>query len=221
MIRNAFYDSIPAVEPGFDMRKIVTGTFVTLDGVMQAPGGPEEDREGGFAQGGWSFGYWDQMMGDVMGKMMKSPFELLLGKKTYDIFAAYWPNAKSDLDVKEKFNSTRKYVVSKRPVKLSWQNSTLVTGDVVKEIKRLKAMDGPDLLVQGSGKLIQTLLAHDLIDTMHVWTFPVTVGAGKRLFAEGTRAEGLKLVNSQISTTGVVMATYEKAGEIKKGSFPD
>ncbi len=201
------------------MRKIVTGTFVTLDGVMQAPGGPEEDRDSGFAQGGWSFGYWDNIMGEVMSGYMQQPFELLLGKKTYDIFAAYWPNAKTDKVVADKFNSTRKYVVSKHPVKLSWAHSTLVTGDVPKEIYKLKQMDAPDLLVQGSGKLIQTLLSHDLIDRMHVWTFPVTVGSGKRLFAEGTRPAGLKMVDSKISTTGVVIATYEKEGPIKKGSF--
>src|SRR5215472_2873792 len=162
------------------MRKIVTGTFVTLDGVMQAPGGPEEDPENGFKEGGWSFGYWDNMMGEVMNGYMQQPFELLLGKKTYDIFAAYWPTAKADLTVAEKFNKTKKYVVSKHPVKLSWANSALITGDVPKEIMKLKQTSGPDLLVQGSGKLIQTLLAHDLIDRMYLWTFPVVVGPGKR-----------------------------------------
>src|SRR5579859_7357253 len=176
------------------MRKIITTTFVTLDGVMQAPGGPEEDPTGGFAYGGWSFGYWDEMMGNVMGGFMSLPFELLLGKFTYDIFAAYWPNATHDAAVAKPFNSTRKYVVSNAPAELSWNNSTLITGDVVAQIKKLKEMDGPDLWVHGSGKLIQTLLANHLIDRMHVWTFPVTVGGGKRLFAEGAQAEGFRLI---------------------------
>ena len=201
------------------MRKIITTTFVTLDGVMQAPGGPEEDRTGGFAHGGWSFNYWDEVMGDVMTKIMGLPFELLLGKRTYDIFAAYWPTAKNDQVVAKKFNSTRKYVVSHAPTELSWHNSSLITGDVAAEIKKLKEKDGGDLWVHGSGNLIQTLLANHLIDRMLVWTFPVTVGRGKRLFAEGTQPNGFKLVDSKTSTTGVIIATYEPAGRLKTGSF--
>src|SRR6266568_3703784 len=203
------------------MRKIITTTFVTLDGVMQAPGGPEEDRSGGFEYGGWSFNYWDEMMGNVMNEFMGLPFELLLGKCTYDIFAAYWPHTTQDSVVAKKFNSTRKYVVSHMPMELSWNNSTLITGDVVAEIKKLKEKDGPDLWVHGSGNLIQTLLANHLIDAMHVWTFPVTMGSGKRLFAEGTQAEGLRLVDSKVSTTGVIIAAYEPAGPLKTGSFAD
>ncbi len=201
------------------MRKIITTTFVTLDGVMQAPGGPTEDTSGGFAYGGWSANYWDEMMGAVMSKFMSMPFELLLGRTTYDIFAAYWPHATTGLEVAKPFNGTRKYVVSHTPRDLRWQNSALITNDVVPQIKNLKEQDDPDLWVHGSGNLIQTLLKHHLIDRMHVWTFPVTVGAGKRLFGEGTQAEGLKLVDSKISTTGVIIATYEPAGELKTGSL--
>jgi dihydrofolate reductase len=203
------------------MRKIITTTFITLDGVMQAPGGPEEDRTGGFAYGGWSANYWDEMMGDVMNKFMGLPFELLLGRITYDIFAAYWPNAKVNGAIAKPFNSTKKYVVSHTPKVLSWNNSALITGDVVSEIKKLKEEDGPDLWIHGSGNLIQTLLENHLIDQMHIWIFPVTVGSGKRLFAEGTQAEGFKLTDSKISTTGVIIATYEPAGKLKTGSLAD
>ena len=202
------------------MRKIITTTFVSLDGVMQAPGGPDEDRDGGFAHGGWSFGgYWDDMTGGIMDGFMKQPFELLLGRRTYDIFAAYWPTATTDETIAKAFNGTRKYVVSHTQIKLPWQNSTLVTGDVAAELGKLKAMDAPDLWVHGSGKLIQTLLVNGLIDVMHVWIFPLTLGPGKRLFAEGTRPESFTLVDAKVATTGVIVATYEPAGPVKTGSF--
>ena len=184
---------------------------------MQAPGGSKEDTSDGFAYGGWSMGSWDGVMGGIMGGFMKLPFELLLGRRTYDIFAAFWPTAKQDQAVAQPFNSTKKYVVSHSPKELSWNNSTLITGDVPAEIKKLKEMDGPDLWVHGSGNLIQTLLKNHLIDRMHVWTFPMTIGNGKRLFAEGTQPEGLKLVDSKVSTTGVIIATYEPAGPLKTG----
>ncbi len=202
------------------MRKIITTTFLTLDGVMQAPGGQEEDKTGGFAYGGWSMKYWDEVGGNIMTGFMNLPFELLLGRKTYDIFAAYWPTSNQDSVVANPFNSTKKYVVSNNPdTKTPWQNSTLVTGDVVAEIQKLKAMDGPDLWVHGSGNLIQTLLQNNLIDRMHIWICPCTVGGGKRLFAEGTQPEDFKLVDSKISKTGVIIATYEPAGPLKTGSF--
>ena len=200
-------------------RKIITTTFVTLDGVMQAPGGPEEDTSGGFTQGGWSANYWDELMGNTMTSFMQLPFELLLGKRTYDIFAAFWPKTDQDQSVAKPFNATRKYVVSHALAELAWQTSILVTGNVVEEIKKLKAMDAADLWVHGSGKLIQTLLKNDLIDRMHIWTFPVTVGAGKRLFAEGTRPVGFKLVESKSSTTGVTIATYDASGTLQIGSI--
>jgi dihydrofolate reductase len=201
-------------------RQIITTTFVTLDGVMQAPGGPQEDTSGGFTQGGWSANYWDESMGKIIKSFMQLPFELLLGKRTYDIFAAFWPNTDQDQSVAKPFNATKKYLVSHSPTELTWQNSILVTGNVAEEIKKLKAMDAPDLWVHGSGNLIQTLLKNDLIDRMHVWTFPVTVGGGKRLFAEGILPVGFKLIESQSSTTGVVIATYEPAGTLQTGSIP-
>lgn len=201
------------------MRKIITTTFVSLDGVMQAPGAPDEDRDGGFSHGGWTFGYWDDVGSGIMNGFMGLPFELLLGRRTYDIFAGYWPTAQNDQNIAQPFNRTRKYVASHNRIDLPWQNSTLVTGDVVGEIRKLKEMDAPDLWVHGSGKLVQTLLANGLIDVMHLWILPVTLGPGKRLFAEGTRPEGFKLTASKISTSGVIIATYEPAGTIKAGSF--
>lgn len=201
------------------MRKIITTTFVTLDGVMQAPGGREEDREDGFAYGGWqsATASWDEIMNTVMTGFLGLSFELLLGRRTYDIFAAYWPHAKTDLEVEKPFNATKKYVVSHTSFEPSWQNSTCITGDVVAQIKKLKEEDGPDLWVHGSGNLIQTLLKHHLIDRMHLWIYPVTLGSGKRLFAEGTEPERFMLTDSKISTTGVIIATYEPAGTLKTG----
>lgn len=202
------------------MRKIISTTFVTLDGVMQAPGGPAEDTSGGFAYGGWTANYWDDVMGrGVMAGFMGLPFELLLGKFTYDIFASYWPDAKTDMVVANKFNSVKKYVVSDKQFNPSWKNSVCVTGDVAGQIKKLKEENAPDLWVHGSGNLIQTLLKNHLLDRMHIWTFPVTVGGGKWLFAEGTRAEGFKLIESKTATTGVIIATYEFAGPLKTGTI--
>ena len=202
------------------MRKIITTTFVTLDGVMQAPGGPEEDTSNGFTYGGWQLGFdWGKEADKIMDKFMAVPFELLLGRRTYDIFAAYWPNHPEITNVAKPFNSTKKYVVSHKPFKLSWNNSVLITGDVVAKIKKLKNSNGPDLWVWGSGNLIQTLLRHNLIDRMHIWTFPVTLGSGKKLFAEGTQPERFKPVDSKITTTGVIIATYEPPGKLIVGSL--
>ena len=200
------------------MRKINITTFVTLDGVMQAPGGPQEDPTNNFSWGGWSFNYWDKLMGDAMGSIMDKPFELLLGRRTYEIFAAHWPYVKND-PVADVFNKTRKYAVSHNNIKLVWQNSTLVTGDVIAELGKLKQQEGDDLWVHGSGNLIQTLFANDLVDSFYVWTFPVAIGRGKRLFAEGTKAQGLKLIDYKVSTTGVIISKYEPAGNLKTGSF--
>ena len=201
------------------MRKIITTTFVTLDGVMQAPGGPKEDTSGGFAYGGWQITFpSDEWMDSRLSDIMKAPFELLLGKTTYDIFAAYWPTAKTDNEVAEPFNKTKKYVVSHESFEPSWHNSACITGDVVTQLKKLKQEDGPDLWVWGSGNLIQTLLKNHLIDRMHVWIYPITLGSGKRLFAEGTQAEHWRLTGSKISTTGVIVASYEPAGPLKAGT---
>jgi dihydrofolate reductase len=195
------------------MRKIITTTFVTLDGVMQGPGGPEEDTEGGFTQGGWQMSYGDAMSGQIIDGFMKMPFELLLGRKTYDIWAAYWPHTEEAPHIAKPFNATKKYVVSHTKAEMSWPNSVVVTGsDIVAEIKKLKAMEGPDLWVWGSGKLIQTLLSHDLIDQMYIWTHPLTVGEGKRLFSEGIIPAAFQLASSQVSLKGVIIAHYERAG---------
>ena len=200
------------------MRRIVVNTFVTLEGVMQAPGGPEEDPTGNFKYGGWSFNYWDEMMGNFMDEFMAKPFELLLGRKTYEIFAAHWPYVKGD-PTADKFNSTKKYVVSKTVNKLNWNNSYLIKSNVVLEISKLKEQEGPELQVHGSTNLIKTLVNSKLVDLFNVWTFPVTVGKGKQLFGEGTNASNLKLVEVKSSNTGVIIATYQPAGELKIGSF--
>ncbi len=200
------------------MRRLIVSTFLTLDGVLQAPGGPGEDDDDGFAHGGWSVEYWDEMMGEVMGAAMGVPFDLVLGRKTYDIFAAHWPRASAE-DGAVPLNNAVKYVASRgRPV-LSWQNSHLIDGEVVGGIRSLKAGDGPELQVHGSGNLIQTLIRNDLVDEFRLWIFPVVVGAGKRLFAEGAVPAGLRLVDSRVSTTGVIIATYQPAGELPIGSF--
>jgi len=199
------------------VRKLIVSTFLTQDGIMQAPGGPEEDPTGGFRYGGWSVNYWDDMMGQVMGEAMAKPSELLLGRKTYEIFAAYWPYSKDPgADV---LNRAKKYVASNTLKQVDWQNSTLIKGDVVKAITDLKRQDGPDLQVQGSSNLIQTLLKHSLVDEFWLWVFPVTIGHGKRLFGEGTQPMNLKLTDSKVSSTGVIIATYEQGGELKTGSF--
>lgn len=201
------------------MRKIITTTFVTLDGVMQAPGGPEEDTSSGFAYGGWQFSFQDDITGKIIQDFMATPAELLLGRRTYDIFAAYWPKHPEIELVAKPFNSTKKYVVSHKPFTLSWNNSALITGDVVAELKKLKSQDGPDLWVWGSGNLIQTLLQHNLVDRMHIWTHPVTIGTGKKLFEQGTMPMSWTLVDSKISTKGVIFATYEPAGPLKTGTM--
>lgn len=203
------------------MRKLIVTTFLTLDGVMQAPGGPGEDDEGGFALGGWSVNYWDDLMGEAMGEFMGKPFDLILGRKTYDIFAAYWPNAPEEAGGKP-LNDATKYVASRGRPTLEWSKSVLIEGDVARGVRMLKQEDGPELQVHGSGNLIQTLMRHDLIDEYRVWVFPLVVGSGKRLFAGGAVPRALRLVDTKVSTTGVVIGTYEPAGEIVTGSFaPD
>ncbi|MER9893405.1 dihydrofolate reductase family protein [Mesorhizobium sp. M0119] len=200
------------------MRKIIAATFVSLDGVMQAPGGPQEDPVGGFKFGGWTFHYWDDVMGAAMGETFSKPFALLLGRKTYDIFAAHWPYQKND-PIADSFNAVTKYVATHRPDTLSWQNSQPLGSDVVATLRRMKQEDGPDLLIQGSSELIQTLLANDLIDEISLLIFPLVLGKGKKLFGRGTIPAAFKLTRSQTSTTGVLMASYERSGEIKTGSF--
>jgi dihydrofolate reductase len=201
------------------MRKLLVTTFLTLDGVMQAPGGPGEDDSGGFAHGGWSVNYWDEQMGQVMGEATSRPFAMVLGRRTYDIMAAYWPNAPEQEGGKI-FNEATKYVASRaRPNLEAWSNSVLIEGDAAQGIAALKAEDGPELQVHGSANLIQTLLRHNLVDRFRLWVFPLVIGSGKRLFSEGTIPSGLKLVDHTVSTTGVVIGTYEPAGELVTGSF--
>ena len=215
------------------MRRLVVNAFVTLDGVMQAPGGPEEDPTGGFTEGGWSVGYWDDVMDNKMGELLKTPFDLLLGRKTYEIFAAHWPYASTEEErdarggtpsgvddpAASALNSARKYVASRTLDEVTWNNSTLLKGDVAEAVGALKAEDGPEIQVHGSANLIQTLLVHDLVDQVNMWIFPVVVGEGKRLFDGGTVPSGMRLVDVTTSGTGVLIATYEPAGDIAKGSF--
>jgi dihydrofolate reductase len=199
------------------MRKLIASTFVTLDGVMQAPGGPGEDPSGGFTHEGWSVNYWDDRMGQVMGAFMGKPFDVLLGRKSYEIFAAYWPSVTDGSG--DSLNNAKKYVASRTPKTVDWNNSTLITGDVPDHVAGLKDQTGPEIQVHGSGNLLQTLIKHDLIDEYQLLIFPILLGSGKRLFADGTIPAGLKLVDSQTSSTGVVIARYERAGDVKYGSF--
>jgi dihydrofolate reductase len=200
------------------MRKVIAGTFVTLDGVMQAPGGPEEDPTGGFTHGGWTVNYWDDTMGQAMDETFSAPFDLLLGRKTYEIFAAHWPYMEGD-PISEKFNAVTKYVATSSAEPLTWKNSVALRGNVAAEVARLKQQDGPNLLIQGSSVLIQTLLASDLIDQFNLLVFPLVLGSGKRLFGQGAIPAGLKLVDTKASTTGVTMSTYLRSGAITTGSF--
>jgi len=202
------------------MRKIIVVSFLTMDGVLQSPGGPEEDRTGGFKWGGWQFNYGDDLANNALAKIMSNPFDLLLGRRTYEIFSAYWPY-QNDV-IGEKFNRINKYVVGTTPVDTSWKNSFLINKDVVNELKKLKAQDGPDLLVHGSSVLIQTLFANQLVDVLHTWTCPLTLGKGKKLFQEGTPTQEWKLTESTITTTGVIIANYVPGGEVRPGSYvPD
>ena len=201
------------------MRKLIVLSFITLDGVMQAPGGPGEDDSGGFKYGGWSVPYFDDVLGNVMGAQMGHSFDLLLGRTTFDIFAAHWPRLGDDDPAAGVINRARKYVVSHRSVNLDWKTTIPITGDVAGTIKQLKSEDGPEIQVHGSGNLIQTLLKHDLVDEFWLKTFPVALGSGKRLFAEGTMPAGFALKESRISPSGVVASTYARAGEVKLGSF--
>ncbi|HEX9097236.1 MAG TPA: dihydrofolate reductase family protein [Candidatus Dormibacteraeota bacterium] len=201
------------------MRKLLVLTFLTLDGVMQAPGGPGEDDSGGFKYGGWSVGYFDDVVGQAMGEQMSHPFDLLLGRRTFDIFAAHWPKVGDEDPGARVINNARKYVVSHRPVPTDWKGTTPITGEAVAKIKELKKEDGPELQVHGSANLIQTLLKNDLVDELWLKIFPVTVGPGKRLFGDGTIPAGFALSKGQISPSGVIVANYARTGEIKIGSF--
>ena len=199
------------------MRKIIALTFITLDGIIQAPGGPEEDTSGGFRYGGWIVPYSDEFLGKVMEEQMNKPFDLLLGRKTYEIFASYWPYHNEGPGIG--INQATKYVASHGTMQFTWDKSVLLQDDIVEAIKKLKAQDGPELQVYGSGNLMQTLLKHDLVDELWLKIFPLTLGSGKRLFAEGTVPAAFKLIDGKVLTGGVIIANYERAGEVKTGSF--
>jgi dihydrofolate reductase len=201
------------------MRRLIVSTFVSLDGVMQAPGGPEEDPTGGFALGGWTFNYWDEAMDISASGFDARDRELLLGRRTYEIFEAYWPYQPEDDPIARTLNAAKKHVVSRTLKTPQWNNSTLLQGDVATAVIALKAQPGPDLQIIGSGNLIQTLHAASLIDEYNVWTFPVVLGRGKRLFGESAKPCALRLVRSRVSTTGVVMSSYVPAGDVRPGSF--
>ena len=202
------------------MRRITISTFLSLDGVLQSPGGPAEDPTGGFAFGGWVAPHFDPALGATMGEIFSRPFDLLLGRKTYDIFAAHWPYVTDPNDpIAGLFNRVTKYVASRAKPNFAWQNSEWLGEDTAATLKKLKSEDGPDLVVQGSGELIQTLWKNDLVDEFSVLTFPVVLGKGKRLFGEGVVPAGLKLVNSQIYPTGVILARYQPDGAVKAGDF--
>jgi dihydrofolate reductase len=200
------------------MRKIVVLSFISLDGVMQAPGGPNEDTSDGFEFGGWTVPYSDDVSEELIVKQMNGiDYDLLLGRKTYDIFANYWP--KQTGPIAEPFNKATKYVVSASSPELTWQKSVLIDGDVIARLKELKQQDGPMLQVHGSGNMIQTLLQNDLVDELWLKIFPVTLGKGRRLFGEGVIPAAFELIESNTTPSGVIYANYKRAGEVKTGSF--
>jgi dihydrofolate reductase len=199
------------------MRELIANTFLTLDGVMQAPGGPGEDPSGGFDHEGWMVGYWDDQLGEAKGETMSEPYDLVLGRKTYEIFAAHWPD--SDEPGAEELNRTTKHVASTTLTELEWENSKLIEGDVAEGVRVLKQEDGPELQVHGSANLIQTLLEHGLIDEFRLQMFPLVLGKGKRLFDDGTVPDGLEVTRSQVLPTGVIVASFRTGAEIKYGSF--
>ncbi len=202
------------------MRKIIVLSFITLDGVMQAPGGQTEDTSGGFKYGGWAFPHFDDFLGKVMSDQMGHPFDLLLGRKTYDIWADYWPMHNDERDpVGSGINKATKFVASHSPVKSSWPTTVQLQGDVAEAVKKLKHQDGPELQVHGSGNLIQMLLKEDLVDEMWLKIFPITLGSGKRLFAEGTMPAAFTLMESRTSPKGVIIASYRRSGKVETGSF--
>lgn len=200
------------------MRKLVVGTFLTLDGVMQAPGGPDEDRDGGFRHGGWLVPYFDDTLVEIMTEWTTRAGGFLLGRKTYEMFAGSWPKATDPADrIATALNTRPKFVASTTLGEVTWSNSILLRGDVAQAVARLKAQEGDEVQVHGSGQLIQTLLRHDLVDTLRLWQFPVVLGTGKRLFGQGTIPRSFRLVDTQLSTTGAVLHVYERAGEPRYG----
>jgi dihydrofolate reductase len=202
------------------MRKIIGAAFLSLDGVMQAPGGTSEDPTGGFKYSGWLPPHSDEASGKTIGELFNRPFDLLLGRRTYDIFAAFWPYYVEGpaKPIAETFDRARKYVVTRGDKPLTWQNSERVSG--MEAVARLKNGDGPDLIIQGSTTLYPQLLAAGLIDRLILMTFPVVLGGGKRLFGEGTPSRAMRMIDHTVSSKGTIVATYEPAGAVTTGSFP-
>ena len=202
------------------MRKLVVGTFLTLDGVMQAPGGPDEDREGGFRHGGWLVPYFDEKFGEIMTEWTKQAGAFLLGRKTYEMFADSWPKSTDPADeIATALNTRPKFVASRTLKEVRWNNSVLLKRDITGEVAKLKAQEGGEIQVHGSGNLLQTLLKHSLIDTFRLWQFPIVVGTGKRLFGKGTIPSSFRLVDTQQTATGAVLHVYEHAGDLKYGEL--
>ena len=208
---------MPASARGDIMGQLIVSEFVTLDGVMQAPGGPEEDTEGGFKHGGWQAPFSDEESGSLITKDIERMDALLLGRKTYDIFAAYWPKATTG-KIANKLNTAPKFVASRSRRKLEWNNSTLIQGDLSKEVARIKQKHG-EVHVIGSGNLVQTLLRHDLVDRFNLWVYPLLLGTGKRLFDEGTVPAGLRLTSSRAFPKGAILLAYDRAGKPKYGDM--
>lgn len=198
------------------MRKVIALEFITLDGVIQAGGGPKEDTSGGFSYGGWQVPYEDEVLGAVMQKQMSLPFELLLGRKTFEIWAPYWPK---HADVWPAVNPAKKYVASNTLKTHAWQPTVFLSGDVPQKVRELKKQAGPDLHVYGSADLLQTLFAHDLVDELWLKIYPLTLGSGKKLFAGGAIPAAFKVTESRISPSGIVIANYARAGAVKTGSY--
>ncbi len=211
------------------MRKVIVGVFTSLDGVMQAPGGPDEDPSGGFRYGGWIVPYQGEEAGDAVGDLFAKPFDLLLGRTTYDIFAAYWPYYQTDpaapdynaggAHIANTFNAATKFVATHHPETLTWHNSRALGPDIGAAVRELKETDGPDLVVQGSSELIHILLRDDLVDHMQLIIYPIVFGKGKRLFDAGSAPRALKLTHTRVSSDGVIIAKYDRGGEITTGSF--
>jgi dihydrofolate reductase len=199
------------------MRPLVVTTFLTLDGVMQAPGGPEEDTAGGFAHGGWSYPFADEDFGRQMDSWFTNAQDFLLGRTTYELFAAYWPEAKGEDAVTVGLQTKTKHVASRTLTSLDWDTARLIEGDVVEAVQKLKAEDGGELQVHGSAGLIQTLLANDLVDELRLIVFPVTLGEGKRLFGEGAVPRTWRLKTHATTPSGAVMVSYERAGDVETG----
>ena len=193
------------------MRKIIVLEHISLDGVIQAPGGPEEDTSGGFALGGWIGPYADKIVGTALRKQMNSSFDLLLGRKTFDIWEPYWPK---HADAWPGVNTATKYITSNTLTSSEWQPSVFLNGDVAEKVAKLKEQPGPDLHVWGSGQLLQTLIKHDLVDTFWLMIYPITLGSGKRLFDDGTLPAAFKLTESIVGSNGVIVVNYERAGAI-------